>query len=84
MGQGKERKQRAESGLRERFVWIVTLQDSGGVVQEVEYGAYWSPEKTESGDVAQACAIENSYFGPKDADGNPSRHFVPIAARLAA
>jgi hypothetical protein len=75
----------ARQGIRPRFTWIVTLRHLlNNAVEEVEYSAYWSPDKLEPEEVGTACAAETNVFGPRDDAGNPRDPVEAIATRLKA
>lgn len=85
MSQSKARETRkATDGFRQRHVWKVTLADGANRVEEVEYAAYWAPEKVEQEDIGAACAAERNVFGPRDPQGNPVNPVGVVAVELVA
>jgi hypothetical protein len=64
---------------RTRFTWNVVLADETGATIETTYSAFWSPDKTESGDVAAACAAEANALRARA----EQPRLVPISAALA-
>jgi len=63
---------------RKKFKWNVVLAAPDGSPGELEYEAYWSPDKIESSSVAAACAAEINV--PLLKQQKPT--FVPLSATL--